>query len=157
MTPELNNLKAAQHEFWRMNAAVAVSWFENLQDDSVDLGFFSEEKSNGKTKKPSIKHTCGSVACIGGWIAVLPYFKNLGIGRNLDGSPEFQMLGIQPSAAASYYLFGDSLFASRSDKECTKPKLESKSDREIAIHRLKKRIKAITKLEDARMDADACE
>lgn len=159
MNPFLNSLQQAQHELWIGNLETLLEFLEGLKDDSVDLGSFNKMEG-GELQKPNIEHTCGSVACIGGWVAVMPYFKELGIKREKDGgAPQFPSSNTFDGVeSASMFLFGVSdMFDSRFDDE-DEGKHADKTDREIAIRRVKKRLKAVSKLEKKRFkNAQAAE
>lgn len=128
--------------FWKANLKELIAFVEKLDEEEIDLDIFSGDEA------PNCEHTCGSVACLGGWTAVMPYFKKLGVKREKRrGSPYFKLAKksasatdgdyIDQSRVASHILFGDRLIfdASRAG--------ENLSHKEAALKRLRSRLKAV--------------
>lgn len=115
-----------------------------------DLESWRGRRNNGDTSdyrednKSLRKLDCKTVACLGGWVAVSPYFKKQGVEPNFMGVPIIKdKSGEERFIAheAAWQLFGDhDLFDSRKDHE-------KGSDWKIAMKRIKKLIRE-TRVED---------
>lgn len=161
MSQAYRQMQAAKYAFWADNLDHLKEFIETLEEDSVNLNVFNETGNDGP-QKPNVEHTCGSVACIGGWVAVMPHFKKMGIKRDKeDGSPMIKRpkkhgydTYDNGSSNASEMLFGvKDMFHGRSDKE-ERGRMADMSDREIALKRIKKRLRNVMKLQDKLLNAD---
>jgi len=123
------------------NTKAAIAFMEALPDESVDLSDYRQ------TPWVDASRPCGSVACLGGWVAVMPHFQKLGVHPSRTGMPQMknahgEVLG---ALSVSIRLFDNAwLFSARS------PAGEwygGASDREVAIHRLKEHLKDLEKNE----------
>lgn len=114
---------------WSSNALAALHFIERLSAAKVRLSSWCVNPHY----RPS-EHGCGSVACLGGWVAVMPYFEAQGVFRQDSGAP-FGLGG--GSAAVALALFGDEeLFSVRRwAVEYGENDLE-KSDQWVAKNRL---------------------
>ena len=141
--------------FWSRNLREAIKFLEELPDKSVNLSVFNEDAPGEEgVLEPTIEHACKSVACIGGWVAVMPYFKQFGVQREEGcGSPEIRTKRLSGDDArvrldcddVAILLFGEpEMFDVRRPEE-SEGKLKEKTDREIAIRRLKVQLKVLKK------------
>jgi hypothetical protein len=81
--------------------------------------------------------SCGSAACVGGWVAVMPHFKKQGVTVGYDGAPMLHLRNgdrMWPSET-SLYLFGDDLFQPN-------PYM-GLSDRKVVMKRIKNALKYV--------------
>ncbi len=90
------------------NLLVAQAMVLDLPDEAIDLDQWANEEH-----VESQGHTCGSVGCFGGWVAVHPHFKKQGVTADrYDGYPV--MRGHTFPSNVSLELFGDwEMFGSR--------------------------------------------
>ena len=81
---------------------------------------------------------CGTVACFGGWLAVMPEFVAMGVSRTRNGRPDG--FGQANPAALSVLLFGKSMFSMTSLEEDDEAKGNT---HKVVQNRLKKNIKRL--------------
>ena len=75
----------------------------------------------------------------------MPEFRDLGVVRSLDGSPE--ILGVGDSRGVSEYLFGDPyLFAYRDPTYAAPPEQRDESDHEHVTRRFQRQIGVLRSL-----------
>lgn len=125
--------------FWARNALAALDFIKRLPKKKVRLEHWNTTEAACGL---SASHTCGSIACLGGWVAVMPYFERYGVGRNDSGAPTFMLE--YDSKHVAKVLFGDEeMFYSRKDDDDVENELHKngnrfrRSDRWVAKRRLK--------------------
>lgn len=69
------------------NCLVAKAMMDSLPDSAILPRLDDWANWEMRDEGP---HACGAAACFGGWVAVHPYFKALGVIRWRDGSPMLQ-------------------------------------------------------------------
>lgn len=99
---QIKNLLVAQAMIAELPDASLMPGLRDWANDelrySCDAGKSPEPKRNGMD--------CGAVGCFGGWVAVTPYFKKLGVECDSDGSPT-----MKPGPNDYQYSYGGRLYA----------------------------------------------
>lgn len=88
------------------------------------------------------KHTCGTVACFGGWLSAMPEFEAMGVKAGKYGEPKFP--GAYSTSRVADILFGDdALFDARHKYEGGCEKRANTSDHEVVTIRLRNHIRIL--------------
>jgi len=129
------------------NLLVAQAMFKDIPEEQIYLGSWANHKlmqigregpQLGIAKDIKPQHTCGSVGCFGGWIAVHPHFVKQGVRPCVfDGSPEIPGKDKMYSHTVSTELFGyDNMFDSEFNFVRSNPKKEIMARIEHALNKL---------------------
>lgn len=103
----------AQVEKQIENLLQAQAMMEDLPNSALVAGLYcwrAEKRSGFEQYDEDIDdeqllHRCGSAACFGGWVAVHPYFRKLGVRPGKQGEPKMEGRLVWDVARD---LFGDS-------------------------------------------------
>lgn len=133
--------QAKRIQFWRTNLQVAIAFMAELPDEAVNLSCWDNFIA---MDKPLAK-SCGSIACLGGWLPYIPHFEALGVRADPgSGAPEIIRGFDYADNIYSIYAIAASLFGAshklfhRADvPQGERLTLQDgKTDRQIAIDRL---------------------
>lgn len=107
------------------NTLVAIDMVNFLPDEA-----FVRRLEIWRNKGKRVPH-CGTVACLGGWVAQHPYFRAKGVRADRGGAPKLAGNPFSGARQVAMNLFGDSdLFAMRFDSNF------KKTDKAVALERL---------------------
>lgn len=103
----------AQVEKQIENLLQAQAMMEDLPNSALVAGLFCWRANKRKDfdqydeeiDDKQLLHRCGSAACFGGWVAVHPYFRKLGVRPGKSGEPAMEGMLVWDVA---HDLFGDS-------------------------------------------------
>lgn len=125
------------------NCRKAIALMERLPDVEVRLNLWQQGNLRFKPKK---QYECGTIACLGGHIALDAEFQQIGVfaAENSGGSPKMLLddcaTVIENANNVAHFLFGDHcMFYTRSETEYS-GEMADVSDREVAINRLKRQL-----------------
>lgn len=133
-----------QYKFWETNLLQSIAMVKTIPEGNLYLRMWLLGDHKPITEKDindgASYHTCGSVACFGGWMTGWPYFKAIGIRPCSVGSPEIPHLSIRNSDLVSDLLFGVSgMFYPRRNALFS-------SDKDELMHRLTTRLVEVESL-----------
>ena len=73
-------------EFWLKNVVEAEARWREVPAANV-VERLEVWRADWESRDSVLPVSCGTVACFGGWVAVMPYFMSLGVYPNNDGEP----------------------------------------------------------------------
>jgi len=140
--------------FFARNLLAAESLIKAVPKKQVDLTAFVATEEKPVAESVVTIHTCGAVACLGGWVAVAPHFRALGVVPNeTSNAPWIPSLGMEDPDDVADFLFGNGeMFSPRGGSDYDQDIEDSKSDRKAALHRLKARLKELLEEHDELKD-----
>lgn len=80
------------------NTKLALKYWLTVPPQNVAPGLGSWNRNPGK-------HTCGTIACFGGWVPAMPEFAAMGVTAGIRGEPE--MAGMLLASDVAKTLFGE--------------------------------------------------
>lgn len=132
--------------FFARNLIAARALIKSVPRTQVDLDAYVSTEEKPVAISEQAIHKCGAVACLGGWVAVAPYFQALGVSPGAFGEPILKPLGIDSVGDVAKFLFGDSdMFNDRNGHELDAKVKGAASDKKVATHRLNRRLKQLAK------------
>jgi hypothetical protein len=135
--------KTRKLEIQLENLKIALWRWRSIPDENIVSNLMNWQEFDPRLRATQIP-TCNTIACFGGWVALMPEFREMGVKVSEGGSPYMRRGGhvVYFDWCVADHLFGDSrLFQPKTVTE----QLLRESDRQVVIHRIKRRIKEIKK------------
>lgn len=120
-----------QRDFWIKNLREAHRMMSSKSDEQVDFDRWVSQFDYAST--------CGTIACLGGWCTVDPYFRSLGVLANFSGAPYMASPYYKGAWGVARRLFGDEdIFDGLRESEIRQ--FGCGRDRDVALHRIETRL-----------------
>lgn len=118
----------------RENVKTFIRRFKTVPPENVATRLMFWQRTEGGDALADEKATCGTIACAGGWMALMPEFQAMGVYPSLCGAPRYR--GLQYAASVAERFFGDQcLFNERYYSE------DRGTDKEVVLRRFERLLK----------------
>ena len=121
------------------NSKIALARWMTVPPENVYPGLY------GWNDDPSAAAHCGTLACFGGWVALMPEFVEMGVKKLPSGAPYFEGDELKGFGITSIKLFGENLFNSRDRRSSENHSTKNLTDHGLVKWRLEANIKRLEK------------